>query len=109
MVIEQSQLDDVFFALSDASRRTILARLASGEATVGEVGRPLDMAGPSVTKHIKILEDAGLVSRQVRGRQHWLRIDPSGFRAAVDHLRNYEKFWEMSLDRLRGLLTDEDS
>lgn len=107
MATEQSQLDRVFFALSDPSRRAILVKLVSGAATVGEVGRPLGMAGPSVTKHIRVLEDAGLVTREVRGRQHWLTIEPTGFRTAVDHLKNYEQFWSMSLDRLRTFL-DED-
>ncbi len=106
--MQSDQLDKVFFALSDPGRREILDQLASGPATVGDVGRPLGITGPSVTKHIKVLEDAGLVSREVRGREHWLSIEPDGFRLAVDHLQNYEKFWQMSLDRLRHLL-EEDS
>jgi DNA-binding transcriptional ArsR family regulator len=108
MATDQSQLDRVFFALADKSRREVLIHLVSGPATVGDVGAPLDMAGPSVSKHIKVLEEAGLVHREVRGRQHWLSIDPTGLRSAVDHLKNYEAFWEMSLDRLKSLLeTDE--
>jgi DNA-binding transcriptional ArsR family regulator len=102
------RLDRAFFALSDSGRRQILGRLAEGPATVGEVGRPLGIAGPSVTKHIKVLEEAGLVSREIRGREHWLTIEPNGFRAVVDHLQNYERFWEMSLGRLANLFENDD-
>lgn len=107
MATEQSQLDRVFFALSDPGRRAILSRLVRGEATVGDVGSPLGIAAPSVTKHVRVLEDAGLVQREVRGRQHWLTINPSGFRSAVEHLKDYEQFWEISLDRLGSLLSKD--
>jgi DNA-binding transcriptional ArsR family regulator len=105
---EPATLDVVFAALSDPSRRAILGRLAAGEATVGEVAVPLHMAAPSVSKHVKTLERAGLVRRRVDGRNHWLALDPSGFREAVDYLRDYERFWEASLGRLHALVRDLD-
>jgi DNA-binding transcriptional ArsR family regulator len=103
---EGATLDAVFTALGDPSRRLILNRLAVGEATVGEVAAPLDMAAPSVSKHVKALEDAGLIQRRVEGRNHWLALDPAGFREAVDYLRDYERFWEASLGRLHALVSD---
>ncbi len=109
--MQEALLDDVFAALADPSRRRILKRLTDGEATVGEVAAPLDMAAPSVSKHLRTLERAGLIRRRVEGRNHWLALDPDGFRRAVDYLRAYERFWEASLGRLHGLvaeLEDED-
>jgi DNA-binding transcriptional ArsR family regulator len=108
MAIRESQLDRAFFALSDPARRRILQQLTQGPATVGDVGRPLEMAAPSVTKHVKVLEEAGLVSREVRGREHWLTIEAGGFRTVVQHLQDYERFWEMSLDRLHRLLDADE-
>ncbi|MEW5991480.1 MAG: metalloregulator ArsR/SmtB family transcription factor [Chloroflexota bacterium] len=103
---EPTRLDDVFGALADPSRRAILARLAQGEATVGEVAAPLNMALPSVSKHVRILERSGLIQRRVDGRRHWLRLRPDGLRAAGELLDFYRPFWEASIDRL-ATLTDE--
>ncbi len=99
-----AQLDIVFAALADPSRRMILERLAGGEATVGTIARPLPMALPSVSKHVKVLIRAGLVERQVRGREHWLRLTPVGFRSATDWLAGYQQFWTESLDQLGRLV-----
>lgn len=106
MALQTAQLDDVFAALADPSRRLILDRLTRGEATVGEVASPLAMAAPSVSKHLKVLERAGLIQRRIDGRTHWLALDPVGFRQAVDYLRAYERFWEASLDRLHALVRE---
>lgn len=102
------RLDRVFSALADPSRRAILERLAQGDATVGDVAEPLDMAPPSVSKHLKVLEAAQLIRRRVTGRHHHLSIDPNGFRSVVDYLRAYEQFWELSLDRLGTLVARLD-
>jgi DNA-binding transcriptional ArsR family regulator len=104
MAQDDAVLDDVFAALADPSRRQILRRLSAGEATVGEVAAPLRMTAPSVSKHVKSLERAGLIRRRVEGRTHWLSLDPVGFREAVDYLRDYERFWEASLGRLQRLV-----
>jgi DNA-binding transcriptional ArsR family regulator len=103
-------LDAVFAALADPNRRAILARLAVGEATVGDVAAPLGIALPSVSKHVRVLERSGLVVRRVDGRQHWLRLSESGWRRASDYVDGYRWFWESSLDRLsdmvRGMAVD---
>ncbi len=103
---DSTRLDDVFGALADPSRRAILARLAQGEATVGDVAAPLNMALPSVSKHVRILERSGLIQRRVEGRRHWLRLRPDGLRTAGELLDFYRPFWEASVDRL-ALLTEE--
>lgn len=100
------ELDQVFAALSDPTRRAIVETLARGEATVGTVAEPHDMALPSISKHIKVLELAGMITRRVEGRQHWLRLAPDGFRSAAEWFTHYQQFWSESVDRLERLLTD---
>ncbi len=101
-----SQLDAVFFALSDPTRRAILERLALGEATVGTVAEPHDMAMPSISKHVKVLETAGLINRRVEGREHWLRLAPEGFATPAEWFTHYQQFWSGSVDRLERLLDE---
>jgi DNA-binding transcriptional ArsR family regulator len=101
-------LDRVYAALSDPARRSIVRRLARGEATVGEVAKPLDMALPSVSKHIKVLERAGLVARRVEGRRHFLRLEPNALRTAGEWLSFYRPFWEGGADRLSALVAELD-
>lgn len=98
------ELDVVFAALADTSRRAILQRLSVGEATVGTVAEPLAMALPSVSKHIKVLERAGLVRREVRGREHWLHLVPDGFATGAAWFEHYSAFWSGSADRLAALV-----
>ena len=97
-------IDAVFAALADPTRRAIVERLAIGEATVGTVAEPHDMALPSISKHVKILERAGLVTRRVDGRQHWLRLVPDGFSSAADWFTHYQQFWTGSVSRLERLV-----
>lgn len=101
-----SDLDAVFFALADPTRRAILERLAQGEATVGTVAAPHDMAMPSISKHVKVLERAGLVRRRVTGREHWLSIAPEGFRSPTEWFTHYQQFWAGSVERLERLLSE---
>jgi DNA-binding transcriptional ArsR family regulator len=101
-------LDRVYAALSDPARRSIVRRLARGEATVGEVAAPLDMALPSVSKHIKVLERAGLVARRVEGRRHFLHLEPHALRTAGEWLSFYRPFWEGGADRLSALVAELD-
>lgn len=103
---EAMPLDTVFAALADPTRRAIVERLAQGRATVGTVAAPHDMAPPSISKHLKVLESAGLITRQVEGRQHWLRLVPDGFRDAAEWFTHYQQFWTESLDRLAGLMAE---
>lgn len=99
------ELDTVFAALSDPTRRAIVETLARGEATVGALAEPHEMALPSISKHLKVLERAGLINRRVEGRQHWLRLAPEGFRTAAEWFTHYDQFWSESVDRLELLLT----
>ncbi|WP_132956029.1 metalloregulator ArsR/SmtB family transcription factor [Rhizobium sp. BK251] len=91
-------LDAVFHALSDPTRRAMLRRLAEGEQKVGELAEPFDISLAAASKHIKVLEGAGLVQREVRGRTHICRLDVRPMHAGVEWMRHYEKFWNMRLD-----------
>jgi DNA-binding transcriptional ArsR family regulator len=102
------QLDQVFFALSDPTRRAIVDRLAAGPSTVGELAKPFAISAPAVTKHMKVLERSGLVSRRVDGRQHHCKLNPQVLGAAQDWLEFYREFWEKRLDKLEDLLTRSD-
>jgi len=103
-------LSTTFAALADPTRRAILARLASGEATVSELAEPFEMSGPAISKHLKVLEHAGLIlrGRQAQWRPCRLKADP--LKAAADWLEEYRRFWEESFDRpddyLRELQAD---
>lgn len=98
------KLDDVFYALSDPTRREILSRLAHGESTVKELAGPFDMSLPAVSKHLKVLERAGLLVRQVDGRTHRMRLQPEGLRTASEWVDHYRRFWDAQLDRLSAFL-----
>lgn len=102
----EQRLDALFSALADPSRRAILRRLAEGEATVGQVAAPLKMAAPSVSKHLKVLENAGLIERRVDGRTHHLSLRPTALRTASEWLAHYRPFWEEGVDRLSALAAD---
>lgn len=100
MVNESAALDRVFAALSDPTRRAILARLALGEATVGTLAEPFDMSLPAISKHIKALEQAGLVSRSIEGRVHTCKLSPKALQGAAAWLDHYRTFWTHRLDAL---------
>ena len=97
-------MDEVFHALSHPARREIVARLATGSTTVGEVARPLGMTAPAVTKHLKVLEGAGLVDRRIIGRQHHLSLVTGPLGSAAGWIEGIEQFWERGLDRLAHTL-----
>jgi len=97
-------LDATFAALADPTRRAILARLASGDATVTELAEPFAMSQPAISKHLKVLERAGLISRGRDAQRRPCRIEPGQLRAARDWLDNYRGYWEESYQRLDGLL-----
>lgn len=104
-----SQLDTVFHALADATRRRMLRTLADGERSVGELARPFDISLAAASKHIKALESAGLIRREVRGRTHLCRLEPGPLANAHEWLRFYERFWTERLDVLERLLREEDA
>lgn len=103
------QLDDVFVALADETRRAILARLSSGEARVTEVAAPFEISLNSVSKHIRILERAGLVARRRAGRDHYLSLEPRPLAEASNWLLSRQQFWTDRVRRLQALLDDADT
>jgi DNA-binding transcriptional ArsR family regulator len=98
------RLDATFIALADPTRRAILARLKRGEATVNELAAPFEISQPAVSKHLKILERAGLVSRTNVGTSRPVKIEAGPMREAADWLEKYREFWEKSYQRLDALL-----
>jgi DNA-binding transcriptional ArsR family regulator len=103
------QLNSVFQALGDATRRRMLRELSSGERTVGELAEPFAITLAGASKHIKVLENAGLIRREVRGRTHVCRLEPGPLASADEWLRDYERFWTGRLDALDHLLRDDDA
>src|SRR5688500_11087827 len=99
-------LDATFAALADPTRRAILARLASGEATVTELAAPFRMSQPAVSKHLKVLERAGLVSRGRDAQRRPCRLEARSLKAATAWLANYREYWEESFQRLDELLDE---
>lgn len=106
---EAPRLDTVFHALGDATRRRMLRELAQGERTVGQLAEPFAMSLAAASKHIKALENAGLIRREVRGRTHLCRLDPGPLASAHRWLSFYERFWTDRLAVLERLLREEDA
>lgn len=108
MVSQQTAaLDNVFHALSDPTRRAMLRSLATGERNIGELAAPFNMSFAAASKHVRVLEAAGLLRRRVEGRRHLCRMEPSPLAAADKWLRYYERFWTKRLDALEALLKAE--
>jgi DNA-binding transcriptional ArsR family regulator len=105
----QTRLDSVFHALGDPTRRQMLRHLTAGERTVGELAEPFAMSLAAASKHIKALEQAGLIRREVRGRTHLCRLEPGPLASAHEWLGFYERFWSGRLDVLERLLRAEDA
>ena len=100
------RLDLTFAALADPTRRAILARLATGEATVTELARPFDMSQPAISKHLKVLERAGLISMDVDARRRPRKLEPKRLEEAVDWIERYREIFEQSYQRLDALLEE---
>jgi DNA-binding transcriptional ArsR family regulator len=100
------KLDFTFAALADPTRRAILSRLARGEATVMELAKPFDMTQPAITKHLKVLERAGLISRGRDAQRRPCRIEAQPLAQANQWLEGYRQFWEGSFERLDALLDE---
>lgn len=98
--MSSAALSMVFSALADPTRRAILQRLSRGEAPVKELVAPFALSGPAITKHLKVLERAGLISRSREGQQRPCRLEPHALEAAADFLEPYRAMWEEQLDRL---------
>src|SRR4051812_7509596 len=106
--LQTPEMNSVFHALGDATRRQMLRDLARGERTVSELAEPFAMSLAAASKHIKVLEGAGLIRREVRGRAHFCRLEPGPLASAHEWLGFYERFWTSRLDLLEQLLRDED-
>ena len=106
---ESPRLDAVFHALGDATRRRMLRELSGGERTVSQLAEPFEMSLAAASKHIKSLESAGLIRREVRGRTHVCRLEAGPLANAHDWLGFYERFWTTRLDTLEQLLRDADA
>ena len=102
-------LDDTLIALADDTRRSILKRLAAGEARVTEVAAPFGISLNSVSKHIRILERAGLVSRRIAGRDHFLALEPKPFDELTQWMHETRGFWTSRLDKLEAALRAKDA
>jgi DNA-binding transcriptional ArsR family regulator len=105
--LQTPQLDTVFHALGDATRRRMLRALADGERTVGQLAQPFAISLAAASKHIKALERAGLIRREVRGRTHLCRLEPGPLASAHEWLGFYERYWTGRLDVLERLLRAE--
>ncbi|PAU75487.1 transcriptional regulator [Halomonas salipaludis] len=103
----EMHLDRVFHALADPTRRRLLERLAAGECKVGELAEPFDISLAAVSKHVRVLEQAGLVERRVEGRAHYCRLQPQPLAAAEQWLSVYEGFWSQRLNALEAALKAE--
>jgi DNA-binding transcriptional ArsR family regulator len=99
-----NQLSNTFAALADPTRRAILARLASGEASVTELARPFAISMPAISKHLKVLEHAGLIARGRDAQYRPCRLKPAPLHEVADWVEHYRQFWEQSLERLDAYL-----
>jgi DNA-binding transcriptional ArsR family regulator len=99
-MMDSGALDAIFGALADPTRRAILARLASGEVTVNELAQPFAMTQPAVSKHLKVLERAGLIERSRDAQRRPCRLHPEALKTVADWVAHYEHFWTESFDRL---------
>src|SRR5436309_3389420 len=100
----EERLDTTFRALADPTRRGMLASLALGDKSIGELAEPLAMSFAGASKHVKVLEDAGLIARRKQGRTHLISIDARPLEEAERWMRRWEKFWNKRLDRLEALI-----
>jgi DNA-binding transcriptional ArsR family regulator len=107
MVKHQERLNHTFGALADPTRRAILMELAEGERSVSELAEPFDMSLPAISKHLGVLEAAGLISRERQGRVRRCRLEPEPLAGALEWIAQSGRFWEESFDSLERLLAEQ--
>jgi DNA-binding transcriptional ArsR family regulator len=105
MVEDDAELGPLFHALAHDARRNMVRRLATGEFTIGQLAEPLDMSFAGASKHVKVLERAGVIDRTVVGREHRCRLRPESLRSAGNWLADCERYWSARLDALEAVLT----
>jgi DNA-binding transcriptional ArsR family regulator len=103
-MVDEAAMTEVFHALAHDARRAMLGRLASGELTIGQLAEPFSMSLEAASKHVRVLERAGLVQRTVDGRRHVCRLEAEPLASAAEWLRFYERFWSGRLDALEDLM-----
>jgi len=108
MVYEREPLDLVFGALSDPTRRGMLEQLARGETSVGALGARYAMSAPAISKHLKVLQRAGLIRRTRQGREHRIRVDPRPIESARGWIATYAVYWEQQFDAVEAYLTERN-
>jgi len=104
-----SQLDAVFHALADTTRREILAKLASGDAVVTELAKPFNISLPAISKHLNVLEHAGLIQRHKSGRIRRCQLTPAPLATAAEWIQHYQQFWNTQIDSLEKYLSKNKS
>jgi DNA-binding transcriptional ArsR family regulator len=105
-MVNYSKLDAVFAALSDPTRRRMVERLSKRSLTVGDMSQGFSMSAPAISKHVKVLERAGLLRREIVGREHRCTLAPKGIEAAASWIQEQQRFWESTLDRLDAYLAE---
>ncbi|MEM8883337.1 MAG: metalloregulator ArsR/SmtB family transcription factor [Planctomycetota bacterium] len=105
--VDASQLDLVFAALSDPTRRGMLAQLAAGETNVSSLAAPYDISQPAASKHLRVLERAGLIRRTRRGREHRIQIDPRPIEEASGWIGHYARLWKLQFDAVDAYLKNQ--
>lgn len=103
-MVNNTALDAVFSALADPTRRRIVERLTKRQLTVGEIAAGFNISQPAISKHVKILEESGLLTREIVGRVHHCKLDPKAIRTANTWLERQERYWNAALDRLGAYL-----
>jgi DNA-binding transcriptional ArsR family regulator len=106
MMMPTDRLSTTFAALADPTRRAILARLVLGETSVTELSKPFDISGPAISKHLKVLESAGLITRGREAQWRPCKIEPQALKPVDEWLENYRRLWEQRLDRLENYLRE---
>ena len=104
LVEDSSVLDRTYAALADPTRRALLVSLRSGDARISDLAAPMPMSFAAVSRHLGVLEDAGLVTREVRGREHWLTVRPEGLQRAESWIHEQSEFWSRRADALTARL-----
>lgn len=104
-MVNEASLDRIFSALADPTRRRIVERLCRNRLTVGEIAREFPISQPAISKHVRILEESGLLQREVAGRVHYCSLSPAVMEEALRWIERQRKYWNASLDRLEALLS----
>lgn len=107
--MQSDALSPIFFALADPTRRAILESLTKGPLPMGEIAKPFPISGPGISKHLRVLERAGLIKTDKRAQQRPRSLDAKGLEEAHAYIQTYRQFWEESFDRLDALLTEMQS